>query len=316
MKRIKLTLALAALMLGGAVAAQTTADVTAKYNEAAQLLSEKKFQEAAAAFEDVVKLGEAVGADAEETVENAKKVLPTVCYNAGMLSAKNGQYDQAIALLDKAAQYGDPMMQTKATKMSANVYMVMGNEEFNNKAYEKAIALYEKGYAEDPNNTKLALNLARSQAELGQLDKAAGTYQALIDLGKTHSKYQADAATAKTELANYLLVAAVEAAKANNVADVNKYVDMVIASDSTNATAQLLRVQTANNAKQYDLVIEYGDVAAETQTDPALKSDAYFLLGSAYENKGNKAKAIEAYKKVTAGKNVAAAQAQAKALAQ
>lgn len=319
MKKMKLAFALAVVLLtGGAVFAQTAEDVQEKFNEAAKLLNEKKFSEAVPLFEEVIRMGETVP-DATESVENAQKYLPLAAFNAGMTAAQASKFDEAVGFFNKAIEVGalyDPSTEMKAVKMAANVYMVQGNASFNEKAYAKALDFFEKGYQIDPANTKLLLNMARSYAELGQLDNAAEKYQSLIDLGLTHSKFKEDAEVAKKELEGLMLAAASAAAQAKNMADVNKYVDYVVASNPENAVAPLLRIQAAINVKDYDTVIQYGEAAAQVQTDAAAKSNIYFFMGSAYENKGNKAKAVEAYKKVTGGPNAAAAAAQAKALAQ
>ena len=71
-----------------------------------------------------------------------------------------------------------------------------------------------------------------------------------------------------------------------------------------------MRLQTATNLKNYDAVIGFGEEAASTQPTELDKSNAYFLLGAAYQNKNDKAKAIEMYQKVTEGPNAATAKAQ------
>ena len=75
------------------------------------------------------------------------------------------------------------------------------------------------------------------------------------------------------------------------------------------ALAQKITVQAYLLKKDYDKVIELGEAAAEAQADEADKSAVYFQLGTAYNAKENKAKAIEALKKVTAGASVDAAKA-------
>lgn len=55
------------------------------------------------------------------------------------------------------------------------------------------------------------------------------------------------------------------------------------------------------------MVVAKGADAYAAQTDDTKKSDVAFLIGVAYQNKGNNAKAAEWLRKVTAGSNVAAA---------
>ena len=65
------------------------------------------------------------------------------------------------------------------------------------------------------------------------------------------------------------------------------------------ALAQKVLVQAYFLKKDYAKVIEIGEAAAALQTDDESKSAVYFNLGSAYNAKENKAKAIECLNKVT-----------------
>ncbi len=103
------------------------------------------------------------------------------------------------------------------------------------------------------------------------------------------------------ELGLAILVKASEAANASNADEAIALTTRLLEIDPTNAQAQLLRMQTINNQKNYAQVIEFGEAAAEAQTDEAQKSEVYFMLGKAYENQSNTGKAIEAFRKVTAG---------------
>ena len=53
----------------------------------------------------------------------------------------------------------------------AKVYQVQGGEAFNAKDFAAAAAVFEKGYAANPRNTDMALNLATSYCELGKFDE-------------------------------------------------------------------------------------------------------------------------------------------------
>ena len=75
------------------------------------------------------------------------------------------------------------------------------------------------------------------------------------------------------------------------------------------ALAQKITVQAYLLKKDYDKVIELGEAAAEAQTDEEDKSAVYFQLGTAYNAKEMKDKAVAALSKVTAGPSVEAAKA-------
>jgi tetratricopeptide (TPR) repeat protein len=88
--------------------------------------------------------------------------------------------------------------------------------------------------------------------------------------------------------------------------------DGIIAMSETledKALAQKVSVQAYLLKKDYDKVIELGEAAAEAQTDEADKSAVYFQLGTAYNAKEMKDKAVAALSKVTAGPSVEAAKA-------
>lgn len=306
MNKTKFKIALlSALLVSGMAVAQTPADVTAKYTEAAQLYNQKKFAEAIPVLEEAIKLGLDAGPDALETLQNAQKLLPQLYFNNGLKNASMKNFTEAAANLAKAGElgelYGNTSIKNNAATMLGKVYMADGGTAFNNKDYAKAIEVFSKGFAQLPNNTEIGLLLAKSYAESGDMAKASETYKSIIALENTHSKYAEAAAEAKDELATYLLIGATTAAQANNLDEVVTATDAILEFDPTNAAANLLRLQTANNAKNYDAVIGFGEAAAEAQKTDDDKSTAYFFLGAAYQNKDDKAKAIEMYQKVTSG---------------
>ncbi len=310
MKQAKLWgVALAAAMTVLGASAQTVEEVDAKWKEAGTLINAKKFVEAIPVMEEAIKLGQAVGADAAEITTEAQKMLPKLYLQKGVGAVRAKQMDQAIAALEKAGNLadlqGDMMTMRQAGRLVSNIYMAVGIESFNTKNYTKALESFSKGLEQDPDNIQLAYFTAKSHAEMGQLEQAMGLYKQVIDAGAENSKFAKPAADAKADMANYMLVAASEAAKAGDIEKVQTYV----AAIPENADANLLLIQTANNLKKYDVVIAKGAEAYAAQTDAEKKSDVAFLVGVAYQNKGNNAKAAEWLRKVTAGANVAAAKA-------
>lgn len=308
---------LSALFFSGVAVAQP-ADVAEKFNEAAAMLSAGKVVEAIPVLETVIKNGLAAGPEALDIVQQAQKLLPQCYYRKGGTAASAGNLDQALVDLTKAEEmaelYGVPTVQSGALNMLTKVYMVDGGNAFNAKDYKKAIDVFSKAVAKFPTNTDMAQLLAKSFAESGDMAKAAESYQKIIALEKTHSKYAEPAAKAKEELSTYILIDAIAAATDKNLDGVVAATDKIFAFDPTNAQAHMLRIQTATNIQKFDAVIEYGQAAIDAQVTPLDKSNANFLVGAAYQNKENKAKAIELYKLVTEGPNVATAKAQTAAL--
>ena len=250
-------------------------DVTAIYNEAAAAFGAKNFTEAATKFEQVIDQG-MDNESAASMVATAKSTLPK-CY----------------------FMLGGGALKTK-------IYQIQGGDAFNNKDYATASEIFAKGYAADPDNTGMALNLAMSYCEMAmssgdmsQYEKGMEIYEAVA--AKTHPKYAEDAAKAKEDMALYTnnMVAKMQAA--NDFDGIIKMADDLLAKNPQSALAQNVRLQAYANKKDYAKVIELGQAAADAQTDPADKSLMYYLLGAAYNAKEMKPQAIAAFKQVTDG---------------
>lgn len=308
MKQVKLWgVALAATLTVLGASAQTVEEVGLKMKEAGELINAKKGVEAIPVLEEVIKMGQAAGADAVDITSQAQKLLPQLYLMKGGELYKAKKMDEAIAAFSKAEDLadlqGDIMTTRKAGRVISQLYMAQGIESFNTKDFAKALESFQKGVKQDPDNIQLAYFTAKSYAELGQLDQATELYKQVIAAGAENSKFTQQAADAKADLNTYMLVAASEAAKAGDIEKVQTYAAVI----PDNADAGLLLVQTANNLKKYDIVIANGAEAYAAQTDAGKKSEIAYLIGVAFQNKGNNAKAIEWLKKVTAGGNVAAA---------
>lgn len=315
MKTLKFILTSALVMFFGTVMAQ---DITAKYNEAAALIGQQKYAEAIPALEEVMKNAAKATDDQLELVAFSKKTLPDLYYRAGRNFATQQNFDEAIVYFSKgydlAELYGDEPSQLRIAPMLSRVYQAKGGAAFNAKDYNKAIEVFSQAYDKFPTETELALLLAKSYAESGNFEKAVEIYQNVIELEGKHSRYVQPAATAKSELTTYMLVEASDAGSKEDMDRLVRATDIIFRHDPRNPKAHLMRVQIANNLKKYDAVIEYGDAAAEAQEEPENKSNVYFFIGSAHENKGNKPRAVEYYRKVTQGPNAARARQQASSL--
>jgi tetratricopeptide (TPR) repeat protein len=151
-----------------------------------------------------------------------------------------------------------------------------------------------------------------SYCEMGDLTKGGEVYKQILSL--THSKYDADKATAKEKFTNYLLAAASTNATESKFDEALVYTNEIIALDSLSAVGNKLLVQLYNSKQDYAKVAELAGNAAALQATPEEQSDLYYMQGAALSNSDKLTEAIEAYKKVTAGNNVANAAEQIKAL--
>ena len=313
----KLFVTICALLAVGFASAQS--EVIAKFNEGATAIQNKNYASAIALFETVIDKG----MDSEDSkvlncVATAKKYLP-VCYQGvGLAAASQKNYAKAIEYLTKAADvaelYGNTTAKTKANTILAKVYQVQGGEAFNAKDYATAAAVFEKGYAANPRNAEMALNLATSYCELGKYDEGMAIYDKICKMPA--DKY-ADAIAKAT--ANKALYTNNKVASMQQAGDFDGVIAMADKLAATApALAEKIRIEAYNGKKDYNKVIALGEAAAAAQTTEEDKSAIYFLVGAAHNAKynasGNKdvhsrEKAILALKKVPAGPSVEAAKA-------
>jgi tetratricopeptide (TPR) repeat protein len=318
MKKIKFLVALAAAMCISAVAsAQTLSDVSAKYNEAVELYKGKQFERAIPAMEAVIDMGLTVGPDASAAVDQAQKLLPDCYLRYGTSLCAQGKFEEGIVQLTQAVELGELYNTTVARQARttiANAYRVMGGEAFNSKDYARAIEIFTKGYQVDPTNAQIALYLAESYAESGDLDNGLKIYRNIVALEARHSRYKPDADDAREKINYYVAVRANELAVNGLHEDAYTILSEVLADDPANADIHFERIRTAVNASHWNRVIEWGEEAAAAQTFPERQSDIYFYLGAAHQNTDNVPTAIAIYEKVTVGDNVANAKEQIKLL--
>lgn len=313
----KLFVTMFALLAVAAASAQS--EVIVKFNEGATALQSKNYTTAITNFETVIDKGmDSEDPKVTSCVATAKKYLP-VCYQGvGLQAASQKNYPKAIEYLQKAADtaelYGNTTAKQKANMILAKVYQVQGGEAFNAKDYATAASVFEKGYKANPRNTDMALNLATSYCELGKYDEGMAIYDKIC---KMPAEKYADA-IAKAQ-ANKTLYTNNKVASLQQAGDFDGVIAMANKLQAASpALAEKIRIEAYNGKKEYAQVIALGDAAAAAQANDEDKCAIYFIVGAAYNAKYNASnntdkvsmeKAVEYFKKVTAGANVEAAKA-------
>ncbi len=310
MNKIKIALAAVALMVAGSVAAQ---DINAKYAEAAAAVQAKNFAVAIPLFEQVIAEGMDVEG-AEALVEGAKKALPTTVYQMGGAAIQGGRHDEALAAFTKAAElaelYGNATVLNNARTWIGRTVMAQGASAFNAKDYATAAAIFQTGYDANPNDTAVAMNLAMSYSGLKDFAKSAPIYSNIIALGATDSRFEADAAKARENWSLDALEQASTALRAGDNQGAIDAADALLAVIPDAADVSRTRLEAYTSLRAYPKVVELGAATADAQTTDETRSRVWFLVGAAYQNQQNFPQAIEAYRKVTAGNDVAAARTQ------
>ena len=240
---------------------------------------------------------------------NAKKYLPTAYQGKGAQAASaamkaenpdeaDAKFAEAVDNLTKGAakatEYDNAPAAQKINALLGKVYQAQGATAFNSNDFAKAIEIFAKGYAADPKNTAMALNLAESYFKMDKYEEGMKVCSEVAALPSP--KYDEAIGEARAKMNMYTNNQIAKLQQANDldgiIAMSEKIADKVVASR--------VAVQAYYLKKDYDKVIELGEAAAALQTDPEDISAVYFNLGSAYNGKEMKDKAVEALKKVTA----------------
>lgn len=280
------------------------------YDQAIAAYNAKDFATAAKGLEAVVEQGvDSEDADEQSWVATAKTYIPQSYFMLGGGAIKGGDYPVAIGNFEKAANaaalYGDLQMERKAKMWVANAYLKWGATPFNAKNYTEAVDIFAKGYAADPKNMEMANLLAICYCELGDYQKGLAIFSEVAS--QDNPKFADDVAKAKE---NIKLYSNNRIAKLQAAADFDGIIavaEQMLATNEQDALAHKIRLQAYFDKKDYTNVIASAEAAAAAQTDPADRSDVYFILGAAYNARTMTPQAIEAFKKVTAGQNVAVA---------
>jgi tetratricopeptide (TPR) repeat protein len=315
MKNLKFALAAVFVFAAaGTLSAQSLLqDVNMKFQEAASAMQTKDFNKAAILFEQVIDEGLDVEG-AEGLVAGAKKYLPQAVFTRGGGSFQQGKLDEALADFTRAAEmaelYGEVGVLNNARLWIGRTVIAQGASAFNNKDYATAAAVFQKGYDATPNDTDVALYLARSYSGLKEFDRSGEIYKNIIALEGRDARYDAAVATAKENFTLDNLEKASGLAQAGDFQGAADVAEGMLAVLPDNAAAQMTRLQAYMSLKNYAKVIELGDATIAAQGDDAVQaSAANYLVGIAYNNTENAARAITYLGRVSAGPNAAAAKA-------
>ena len=310
----KLIMTVVALMGATALFAQT--DVVTTFQQATTNAKAGNYTEAIAQFEAVVEAGwDIMEPDANQlkAIQGSKKFIVT-CYNKMGVAAVNAkEYEAAIEHFTNAANYAelyeDAAAMNKNKSMIGQVYQVQGADAFNSGDYATSIEVFSKGYAADPRNTEMALNLAESYFRSDMYQEGMKICTKIA--GMNADKFAEAIAEAQSKMDMYTNN---EVAKLQMANDYDGIIAMAAELEDA-ALAAKITMQAYYGKKDFGKMVEYSAVALEAQTTDEGRSDINYLLGVAYNEMGQFDAAIAAMQKVTAGNNVANAAAVIEVLA-
>ena len=306
MKRLIMTVV--ALMGATTLFAQT--DVVATFQQGVANAKAQNYTEAIAQFQEIIDASwdiEEPDTNQQKAIVGSKKFIVT-CYNKMGVAAINAKnYDEAVANFSEAANlaelYEDVAAMNKNRALVGQVYQVQGADAFNSEDYATAIEVFSKGYAADPRNTEMALNLAESYFKSDMYQEGMKICTKIA--GMNADKFAEAIAAAQEKMHMYTNN---EVAKLQMANDYDGIIVMAEQLDDK-AMAAKITLQAYYGKKDFNKMIELSESALAAQTTDEGRSDIYYLIGVAYNEKEQFDQAVAAMKNVTAGANVANAQA-------
>ena len=302
-----------ALMCATTLFAQT--DVVATFSQGLGNAKAGNYAEALALFQEVIDASwdiDEPDANQQKAIAGSKKFVVT-CYNKMGIAAYNQKnYEEAIANFSEAANlaelYEDVAAMNKNRAYVGQMYEAQGADAFNSEDYATAIAVFSKGYEADPRNTSMALNLAESYFKSDMYQEGMSICSKISQLNA--DKFAEAIAAAQNKMDMYTNN---EVAKLQMANDYDGIIAMAEQLEDA-AMAAKITMQAYYGKKNFNKMIELAPAALEAQVTDEGRSDINYLLGVAYNEKEMFEQAIAAMKNVTAGNNVANAQAVIEAL--
>ena len=287
----KMFLALAAFVLGAAMmSAQDLASATETYNAGAEALGINDKAGALNHFKEALNMGLALGEEGAELVANCKSVIPGLILSIGKEYYNAKDFDTALEKVNEALaiakEYENEEIAIEAESLVGQVTvqknMAAANDAFKAKDFATAATGFKEVLALDPDNKNASIRLVQALANAGDLEAAKEALATATANGKEED--------AKKVLGGAFLK---KAAAAIAAAEESLQYD-------ESSKAYQIAGQASYKAKKNADAIKYFEKYLEL--DPQAKNAGQIALtvGALYQGQGDKAKALEFYKKAQA----------------
>ena len=300
MKRLFVAVAALALAAGIASAQDYNAAVEA-FNMGAQTLESNK-AEALTQFKSALAQFEACEeAEAADMVAQCKKIIPQTILSIAKEQINNAEYDEAVATLKEAASvaegYGIDEIVADAKELIPNAFSRKGAALLKAKDFAAAAAAFKEVVALTPED-------GQSQLLYGQALMQAGDNTAAI------AAFEAAAANGKADQANKLL-SNVYLKEGMALVKANKSAEAIEALEKANSyveSANAYKLIASANTKLGKSKAAIEAYKKYLEVDPNAKdaADVMFTIAATAQKAGDKATAIEYYKKLSSNAKYAA----------
>lgn len=281
----------------GVMSAQDLATATSTYNSGAEALTMGNKTGALEYFQKALTMAQSLGDEGADVVTNCKNAIPSVVLSIGKDLYNNKDFVGAKAKFEEAAaiakEYDNADVAAEVENLlptvSKRIALAKVNDAMKNKDVEGVLAGYEEAIAIDTTDANTALKYGQFLGNAGKYEEAVK----YLELAARHGQE----GNAKSVLSTTYLKNAAAQLKGG------KYADAVTLAETANsykenAQAYLIAGQASQksgkNAAAISYFEKYLEAAPTAKNAPAIT----FTVGALYQQSGNKAKALEFYKKV------------------
>ena len=298
MKKIILAMAAFACSMS-LMTAQDLATATATYNSGAEALTMGNKTSALEYFQKALTMAEALGDEGADVVANCKSAIPSVILSIGKEFYNNKDFSNAKAKFVEAAEiakkYGNQEVTAEVESLlptvGKRIALAKVNDAMKTKDIAGVLAGYEEAMAIDTTDANTALKYGQFLGNAGKFDDAVK----YLELAARHGQE----GNAKAVFSTTFLKKAAAQLKAGKYADAVTFAEKAI-SYKENAQAYLIAGQASQKAnKNADAIANFEKYLEAAPTAKNAGAIA-FTVGALYQQTGNKAKAVEFYKKVEA----------------
>ncbi len=300
MKRLFVAIAALALAAGIASAQDYNAAVEA-FNMGAQTLESNK-AEALSQFKNALAQFEACEeAEAAEMVAKCKEIIPQTILSIAKEQINEAQYDEAVETLKEAASvaegYGIENIAAEAKDLIPNAWSRKGAALLKAKDYAAAAAAFKSVVDLTPEDGQSQLLYGQALMQAGDNDAAIAALEAAAANGKAE---QANKLLSNAYLKNgQALLKANKAAEAIEALEkANTFVE--------NANAYKLIASANTKLGKSKAAIDAYKKYLEVSPDAKDAADVMFTIAATAQKAGDKATAIEYYKKLSGNAKYAA----------
>lgn len=296
MKKIILAMAAFACSMS-LMTAQDLATATATYNSGAEALTMGNKTSALEYFQKALTMAEALGDEGADVAANCKSAIPSVILSIGKEFYNDKDFTNAKAKFVEAAEvakkYGNEEVTAEVESLlptvGKRIALAKVNDAMKNKDIAGVIAGYEEAMAIDTTDANTALKYGQFLGNAGKFDDAVK----YLELAARHGQE----GNAKAVLSTTFLKNAAAQLKAGKYADAVAFAEKAN-SYKENAQAYLIAGQASQKAnKNADAIANFEKYLEAAPTAKNAGAIA-FTVGALYQQAGNKAKAVEYYKKV------------------